>query len=67
MVSRESIEHKLIKLRSMFFFDILGGVSCLAMMFIHPEEDDFHRQMSIVLPLAGKFALTGKKIIFKKP
>ncbi|CAG5109617.1 Oidioi.mRNA.OKI2018_I69.chr2.g4136.t1.cds [Oikopleura dioica] len=44
---------------SMFFFDILGGVSCLAMMFIHPEQDDFHRQMSIVLPLAGKFALTG--------
>ena len=43
----------------MFFFDIVGGVSCLAMMFVHPELSEFHKQMSLVLPLAGKFALTG--------
>ena len=46
----------------MFFFDILGGVSCLAMMFVHPELNEFHKQMSLVLPLAGKFALTGKAL-----
>ena len=40
----------------MFLFNLLGGIFCMAMMFIDKDEDQL---LSIVFPLAGKFALTG--------
>ena len=42
--------------RSMFIFNFFGGFFCMAMMFVDKEEN---QMLSIIFPLAGKFALTG--------
>lgn len=44
---------------SMFIFNFFGGVFCMAMMFVDKDKNDAHKLASIILPLAGKFALTG--------
>ena len=43
----------------MFIFNFLGGFACLMMMFVDKDKGEAHIQASIILPLAGKFALTG--------
>ena len=38
----------------MIFFNFLGGLACMSMMFVTAGST-----ASIILPLCGKFALTG--------
>ena len=38
----------------MFIFNFLGGAACMSMVFVSDNS-----MASIVLPLIGKFALTG--------
>ena len=40
--------------RSMIFFNFMGGFACMLMMFVESGST-----ASIILPLCGKFALTG--------
>ena len=40
-------------------FNFFGGFFCMLMMFVDKDKNDAHKMASIILPLAGKFALTG--------
>lgn len=44
---------------SMFIFNFFGGFFCMAMMFVDKSLGPGHKMAALILPLAGKFALTG--------